>query len=373
MPSFLLDWELTKLCNLDCSYCPNGEEEGEWAGHDNTTEHPSLAECLQTIDFMYEYVDVYMQYKKPSQRKVVLNVYGGESLFHPDIVKILEAVRAKHAAYKDRWYLTVTCTTNAIVGKKRWAEIVSLIDEFTISYHSENNAKQKNIFKKNVLKLKDLDKKFKSVIVMHNKEPEFNDCLSIIDFFKEHDMRFVAKPLDGPENRWSYTAEQYKTLKTFWFDKNPTESVIEFRKKVDDLNEGEKINSINEGRVCCGGRRLSLNGDLKTYATFVPKQGFQGWACSVNWFFLFVQQLTKNVYTNKDCRTSTTGRVEPLGTLTRPDEMITTLKTQLSTKTMPVITCVKEICQCGFCAPKATDPAVFKELILRNVTEDVFK
>lgn len=24
VPSFLLDWELTKLCNLDCSYCSTG-------------------------------------------------------------------------------------------------------------------------------------------------------------------------------------------------------------------------------------------------------------------------------------------------------------------------------------------------------------
>jgi molybdenum cofactor biosynthesis enzyme MoaA len=26
IPSFLLDWELTKLCNLDCSYCGVGDE-----------------------------------------------------------------------------------------------------------------------------------------------------------------------------------------------------------------------------------------------------------------------------------------------------------------------------------------------------------
>ena len=47
VPSFLLDWEVTRLCNLDCTYC------GE-AGHDNSTKHPPLDECLRTIDFMIE-------------------------------------------------------------------------------------------------------------------------------------------------------------------------------------------------------------------------------------------------------------------------------------------------------------------------------
>lgn len=77
VPSFLLDWEVTKLCNLDCSYCVTGLD----GGHDNSTKHSPLEECLQTIDFMYQYVDLYMQYKKPSQRKVILNVYGEKVYF----------------------------------------------------------------------------------------------------------------------------------------------------------------------------------------------------------------------------------------------------------------------------------------------------
>lgn len=71
VPSFLLDWEVTKLCNLDCSYCGTSMETG---GHNNNTEHPPLKDCLRTIDFMYKYVDQYMKYKRPSQRKVILNV-----------------------------------------------------------------------------------------------------------------------------------------------------------------------------------------------------------------------------------------------------------------------------------------------------------
>ena len=112
VPAFLLDWELTKLCNLDCSYCSIGID----GGHDNSTKHPPKEECIKTIDFMYQYVDLYMQFKKPSQRKVILNVYGGESLMHPDIVEILQECRTKYQSYKNKWHLTITCTTNGVVG-----------------------------------------------------------------------------------------------------------------------------------------------------------------------------------------------------------------------------------------------------------------
>ena len=46
--SFQIAWESTLKCNLDCSYCGDG--------HDNKTEHPAFAECLDTVDFIYKYV-----------------------------------------------------------------------------------------------------------------------------------------------------------------------------------------------------------------------------------------------------------------------------------------------------------------------------
>ena len=107
--NFLLDWELTLKCNLDCSYCPTGID----GGHDNSTQHPALIDCLQTIDFMFKYADIYMSLRPPGLRHVILNVYGGESLHHPDIVPILEQVHQRHAPYADQWSLTVTTTTNA--------------------------------------------------------------------------------------------------------------------------------------------------------------------------------------------------------------------------------------------------------------------
>jgi pyruvate-formate lyase-activating enzyme len=368
VPSFLLDWEVTKLCNLDCSYCSTGLE----GGHDNTTQHPPLDECLRTIDFMFEYVDLYMQHKKPSQRKVVLNVYGGESLFHPDIIEILQECRARYAQYQSKWYLTICCTTNAIVGERQWHKIVPLIDNFTLSYHSEALSKQKEIFKKNALHLKEINKPFRVAIVMHNQDQYWKECMEAIDWFKEHDIKFTPKPLDNHDTEWNYTKDQFSSLKTFWITQVPTAQKLEYKKLIDIASNDYTISSIHTGRPCCGGRKLSINGDLKSSVKYIPRQGFRDWSCSVNWFFLFVRQVDGAVYTNKDCMTSTTGQVEPLGYLHKSIEIIDQLKNQLE-HGMPIIKCVKDICKCGFCAPKAETETEFLELIKRNVPVDIFQ
>jgi pyruvate-formate lyase-activating enzyme len=367
VPSFLLDWEITKLCNLDCSYCGVGID----GGHDNSTQHPPLDECLKTIDFMYEYVDLYMQYKKSSQRKVILNVYGGESIFHPHIVEILQACKEKYKAYKDRWYLTITCTTNGIIGPKQWEKIVPLIDEFSVSYHSEILPKQRQQYLNNVLYLKEQNKRFKCVIMMHNDPVHFAESEKIVEFCRAHDFRYVTKPLDNTEERWAYTEEQFNKLKTFWMNTVPVSKQNNYKNNLDSIEiKNNKVMSIENGRPCCGGRKLSLNNDLKSSVSFVAQQGFKGWYCSVNWFFLFVRQLDGAVYTNKDCKTSTTGQVEPLGNLNDYQLILDTLIIQLDNPEPPIIQCVKDICMCGFCAPKAQDLDDYKKLLSRNLSKE---
>jgi len=351
-PSFLLDWELTKLCNLDCTYCSTGIE----GGHDNATQHPPVADCLQTIDFMYEYVDLYMQHKKPSQRKVVLNVYGGESLFHPGIIEILEACKNKYAQYQSKWHLTVTCTTNAVIGQNLLERILPLIDEFTVTFHAESLEKQRDQALANLKTIKERNVRVKCVILMHNNPVLWDRCLDAIAFCKTHNVKHIVKPLDNTGDQWAYSAEQLRILR-------PNEHPIQFVKPAV---------AIEQGRQCCGGRLLSTNGKLNSRETFVPRQGFKNWSCSVNWFFLFVRQLDGAIYTNKDCMTSTTGRVEPLGQLDNTMDILNTLRQQLNGN-MPVIKCVKTTCRCGFCAPKAKSEVEFLELIKRNVPIDIFQ
>ena len=110
--SFLLDWELTMKCNLDCTYCSTDL----YGGHNNSTRHPTLQKCLETLDFMFAYVDLYMSMKPQGIRYVILNVYGGESLHHPDIVDILSQIKNK---YKMCLGLPTRGVINCIIGRYR--------------------------------------------------------------------------------------------------------------------------------------------------------------------------------------------------------------------------------------------------------------
>jgi len=365
-PTFLLDWEVTKKCNLDCSYCGVGID----GGHENTIPHPILDDCLKSIDFMYEYVDLYMEHKKPTQKKVILNVYGGESLFHPSIVEILIACREKYKKYSDNWELTITTTTNAIITKKIWEKITPLIDEFTVSYHAENLEKQEKLFFDNLMSLKNLNKRVKCVIMMHYSPDKWNKSVNAINFCQANDIRYIAKPLDNSDV--SYNNDQFEYMKNFWLETTNVKNIEESEERLKIIDKKTTI-SVNEGRACCGGRKLALNNDLRSSVTFVPRQGFRDWYCSVNWFFLFIQQVTGKVYTNKDCRTSLNSKVEPLGNLKNSDDILLELKTLLDNKTMPIIKCVKSICLCGYCAPKAENLEDFKDLISRNVVTDVIE
>jgi hypothetical protein len=195
--------------------------------------------------------------------------------------------------------------------------------------------------------------------------------MQTVEFCQTHGLRHILKPLDNWTPGWEYSPDQFDVLKNQWTQGVSPLRRLDYKKSMSDVGQDSKL-SIQEGRPCCGGRKLSLNNDLKSSVTFVPRQGFTGWSCSVNWFFLFVHQQTGLVYTNKDCKMSTTNRMEPLGSLTDADVIINTVSQQLSTGTMPVIICAKDICRCGFCAPKAESSEDFFNLIDRHVTSDVF-
>jgi len=373
-PTFLLDWELTLKCNLDCSYCPTPRQVPlSQAYHDNTADHPPLDECLKTIDFMYEYVDAYMEHKPRWTRAVVLNIYGGESLFHPDIVEILKQVRLKHASYKDSWPLTVTCTTNGVVGKNRMLEIVDLIDEFTISYHAESLKKQKQQVKENLLLIKQKNRRLKCVILMHGDQQHWPELLELIEFCKQHNINCLPRHLDGHINS-NYNSEQVVWFKDFWKQKNLNKSQAkqaEILANKPELESSEAVTLSKVGRACCGGRLMCTNSELKDPIFYVPDNVFTGWNCSVNWFFLYVKQHTKEIFTNKDCRMRFDGTVGPIGHLDQAQDLLQETKKLLDAESMPTIVCAKDHCWCGLCAPKAEHKEDFIKIMEKHITKKV--
>lgn len=350
--TFLLDWELTMKCNLDCHYCGTDIETG---GHNNTTSHPKKEDCFKSIDFMFEYVDLYMSTKTSAFKKVVLNVYGGEALYHPDIVEILLYLRTQYNKYRDNWSLTITTTTNLIVPESKLLDILPLIDKFTVTYHSEINDKQLQKFKDNLSLLKNQNKELACIVLMYPKH--FEKCISMIEWLKAENITALPRQLDHTDiiDETMF----YKPSQITWFDKfYETKASI----KIVKLDNSIDKNLTDQGRACCGARKLSVNQNYKQ-KTFYIKNNFFDWYCSVNHFFLFVKQVNGKIYTNKDCKMGFNGAVESIGTLDNVQPLLEFTKQGLISNTLPVIQCKKNLCLCGLCAPKSNTFEDYKSIM----------
>jgi hypothetical protein len=315
-----------------------------YGGHDNTTKHPALEQCLQTVRGMFAYVDLYMQTKPAGIQSCVLNVYGGESLHHPDIVEILQYVQQQYEQYKSRWHLTVTTTTNAIVTEKKLQSIIPLIDEFTVSYHTNNSDQQKEQFKQNLLLIKNSGKRIKCVILMHNQPQLFEDAQQMIDWCNKNSIKYLPKQLDEPLDQTTF---DYNESQIIWFKDFYNQHSYKSTSSIDN-----SVPIKQQGRSCCGGRQFCQDQNYSTREYHVNNT-FTGWYCSVNHFFLHIKQVTGEVFVNKDCKMNYAGTVGPIGNITEFDQLLEYTKHNLQNQTLPVVVCAKNNCLCGMCAPKA--------------------
>jgi hypothetical protein len=307
---------------------------------------------------MFAYVDLYLANRINSLRSVILNVYGGEAMHHPDIESILAAVRKQHVQYQSKWNLTVTVTTNAVVSAHRLESIIPLVDEFTVSYHAGATARQKNQVRSNLLTIANTDTRCKVVVMMD--PANFQDAVDQIEWCKTHSVKYLAKQLDHLPEQTQFNHSEHQVT---WFQKEyqarSTDQIdFETMLKRDTHNN---IDMAKTGRACCGGRSLSSDKNYRSRVAFVDNK-FPDWYCSVNHFFLYVKQVNGEIYTNKDCKMNFDRQVGPIGNLNDCESLLYQTKEWIETKTMPVIQCKKLRCMCGLCAPKARDLDTYKQI-----------
>lgn len=355
-PVFLMDWEVTLKCNLDCSYCGEGPNGYHW----NASKHPEFSECMKSLDFLLEYADIYMNHKKPWTKHAVLNVYGGESLHHPNIVEILKAVREKHKKYADDWSLRITCTTNAVIAKEKFINIANYVDEFTMSYHSESNIKSRETFKRNLFWLHHSKKSYKCIIMMHYKEPYWTQCVDFVKTCQDNNINFLAKQLDAEETV-IYSDSQTEWLSNY-YKNNTVSKSQQLQEKQIQSKAHQQIST--SGRSCCGGRKMCLDQNFKKPITWIDNN-FRNWYCSVNWFFVYVKQYSKEIYVNKDCRMNFENKVAPIGHIDQAQVLLDYTRDNLEKNSLPTIQCAKPICFCGMCAPKAKSLEDYNDLFTK--------
>ena len=295
---------------------------------------------------MFAYANLYMSTKPNGLKYVILNVYGGEALHHPDIVRILQSVREKHKQYQDRWHLTITTTTNAIISERKLKSIIPLIDEFTVSYHVENTDKNKQLFRDNLLAIKDSGVRQKCIVLMHPEQELFNECQSMINWLTDHNIKYLPRQLDHQTHSSQFN---YQEKQVVWFN-----NLYSSKGKHTEIPAGDdRVDLADTGRACCGGRQLCTNQNYKEKTFFVGNK-FPDWFCSVNHFFLYVKQVNGEIFVNRDCKMNFDRTVSPIGNLSNTKELLDKTSNWIDTGTMPVIQCKKYSCWCGLCAPKAS-------------------
>jgi hypothetical protein len=298
---------------------------------------------------MFEYADIYMRTKPQGIRSVILNVYGGEALHHPNIVEILSVLRDRHQPYRDRWHLTITTTTNAIISPTRLDKIIPFIDEFTVSYHTDNTTEQKQQFRDNLLKIKDAGRRQKCIVLMHSESDKFKDAQIMIEWLKKNNIKYLPRQLDHIEDivKFNYNSQQ-----VVWFEGL-------YKKSLDHATiKNELADLTDTGRACCGEKQLCENQQHRTPQKFVSNK-FPGWHCSVNHFFLYIKQVNGEVFVNKDCKMNFEGTVGPIGNLNNIEPILA----QARDSNRPIIRCAKSRCLCGLCAPKAESLDTYKSIM----------
>lgn len=140
------------------------------------------------------------------------------------------------------------------------------------------------------------------------------------------------------------------------------------------MSEENKELGLKIGRPCCGSRTMCLSKDGEDRKSkFVDFREFKGWHCSVNWFFMHIEQQTDSVFHHQTCQAQFGQTRGPIGKLSEGDKILAELKQHLESGTMPTIICPKHTCGCGLCAPKSSTKENYEKVLFRHVDKKVFE
>jgi hypothetical protein len=139
------------------------------------------------------------------------------------------------------------------------------------------------------------------------------------------------------------------------------------------MSEENKQLGMKIGRPCCGSRTMCLSGDgHNRKSKFVDYREFKGWFCSVNWFFMHIEQQTDSVFHHQTCQAQFGGTRGPIGKLSESDKILEELENHLKNGTMPTVICPKHTCGCGLCAPKSMVKEKYQQVLYSHVDKSVF-
>lgn len=383
--SMQVTWDIGPRCNYDCSYCPTYR-------HDNHSKHATLDELKSSADFIFKYLDLCMALRLSKQ--VSINFTGGEPTTNPNFIKIVKYIKIRYKEnHASNWKLYLSLTSNGAMGVKQAAKIIENFDHLTISYHTEADRKLKKQFTDRMLQFKeavdaDLLTRLSVNVMFHAQF--FDECIDMCAWFDKHNIAYVPRVIgeeadSKPTFAHKYNPEQLDWLKSYWKVNALSEHTVdesrvgaEIQHSVSAVNktksEPHKL-GLDVGRPCCGGQMMCLSGGAKEprESRYVDFRNFTGWNCSVNWFFLHIEQHTGDIFHHQTCKARFVEKSGPIGNLKSYNPILVNLKSAIELKQMPTIICSKKTCGCGLCAPKSAYREKYMEVLSNHLDMDIFK
>lgn len=324
---FMVTWDTGRRCNFDCSYC-------EMSRHDNVSPLHSYDELLSTFEFIKLYT---------KDQLVNINFTGGEPTVNKAFWQLAEHI------YNTEERFRLSLTTNGAWHPSNTEKISKWFKGITVSYHAEGHEMLKKQTMENIKLLHSMGIWLQVNVMMH--VDHFSECERICEELKDLGIKHNPRPIgdgiidrkgwfidsDGSQRR---TSHEYSQEQEQWY--------------FNYLG----ITGPKEGRSCCGGRCIQgkVNGEWQA-VSFI-NTNFKDWFCSVNKYFLHIEQHTGNVYHHQTCQALHNGQRGPIGNLRNTTEILNYQELNKDN----IITCPNNRCGCGMCVPKAKDYTEFVNL-----------
>jgi MoaA/NifB/PqqE/SkfB family radical SAM enzyme len=335
---FVITWDLGRRCNFDCSYCPTHR-------HDNFSPYATLNDLKNTANGVFEYIKLISTYR--INKDFHISFTGGEPTVNPVFTDFSKFIRNEYEqTYKNNFNLKLSLTTNGAMSKQMAQSVIKNFDYVTVSYHAETNLSNKSNVIDRIMTFKNSSIGLKVNVMFHAEY--FEECKKLCETLKQQNVKFIPRLIgDDPDSK-SSQAHLYTEDHKHWFE------------------EAWGIEITNTTRPCCGGRTFGTCSSKGTEInSAVIDRNFKGWYCSVNWYFLHIEQQTGLIYHHQTCQATLDGKRGSIGTVEKFIDIINDVSEKLKNNVMPMIVCPNKLCGCGLCTPKSSD----KDILLSSMDQ----
>jgi organic radical activating enzyme len=329
--SMLVTWDIGRRCNFDCSYCESTRH--------NTYSPPTAYENLiQTFDFIKKYTDLY-------NRTVNLSFTGGEPTVNPRFWDLVNHVKTNSN-------IEVSLTSNGTWHEKHHQFILDNFVGVTVSWHTEGPTVSKQRAIKNAVELHRAGLWTTVNVMLHTDR--WQESVDTYCYLKEQGVKAYPVMIgDGVQERTDWFEDTEGVLRRTSHSYTPEQIEWFWKEKGISKETSDKILSgTNVGRGCCGGRCLTGKVGNEWKPVSLVDNHFKDWFCKVNYYFLHIEEHTRNVFHHQTCQATFTGR-GPIGSLDNTESILADVERYLADP-KPII-CPNERCGCGTCVPKAKE------------------